>query len=187
LLESYKVRQRSGWLSPMSSKDFELHYKSFEQKYLGYSSTRGYLVQSPFFSKLYEQWLAEFRPGLFGQDHLKHIIELVHSPFFEKCYEESLKISDLNGVTVVQKVFECLAIHRSITEKQIDDLLYSEQKRHEEKLAVKTSPDFFQDQLEFHYAITPSNISRVIDRYTLSDRYMQDELQNFNAVNLSIY
>jgi DNA-binding MarR family transcriptional regulator len=180
LLKSYRVRgRRYFWLNPMGNKEFEFHYKLFEQKYVGYSSTHGYLVQSPFFNKLYEQWLAEYRPALFGQNHLKNIIELTHSPFLEKCYEESLKINDPNGITVFQKVLECLAIRRSITEKQIEEFLNSKQKQIEERLAGKTFkyPDFIQDQIEFHYAITPDNIRRVIDRYTFSESY-KDEFED---------
>jgi DNA-binding MarR family transcriptional regulator len=179
LLKSYRVRRRYYWLKPMSNKEFESHYKMFEQKYLGHSSTHGYLVQSPFFSKLYEQWLAEYRPALFGQNHLKNIIEIIHSPFLEKCYGESLKLNDLNGITVVQKVLECLAVHRSLTEKQIEEFLNSKQKQIEEKVAGKIFkyPHFIQDQIEFHYAITPVNIRRVIDRYTFSKGY-KDEFED---------
>ena len=163
----------------MSIEDFELHYESYKQKYLGYALTHAYVVQSTFFNKLYEQWLAEYRPGLFAQYHLKNIINLVHSPFIEKCYENSLEISDLNGITIVQKVLECLAIHRSITEKQIEEFLNFKQKQIEEKLTGKTFeyPDFIQDQIEFHYAITPANIKRVIDRYTLSESHIRDGLK----------
>ena len=112
-------------------------------------------------------------------NHLNNIINLVHSPFIEKCYEKSLEITDLNGITVVQKVLECLAIHRSITEKQIEEFLNSKQKLIEEKLAGKIFkyPDFIQNQMEFHYDITPANIKRVIDRYTLSESHIQDELK----------
>ena len=161
----------------MSIEDFELHYESYKQKYLGYSSTHAYVKQSSFFNKVYEQWLAECRPGLFSQYHLKNIIDLVHSPFIEKCYEESLKINDY-AITIIQKVLECLAIHRSITEKQIEEYLNSNQKYNEEKLVGKISkyPDFFQGHIEFHYAITPANIKKVIDRYTLSES-IQDELK----------
>ena len=161
----------------MSIEDFELHYESYKQKYLGYSSTHAYVKQSSFFNKVYEQWLAECRPGLFSQYHLKNIIDLVHSPFIEKCYEESLKINDY-AITIIQKVLECLAIHRSITEKQIEEYLNSNQKYNEEKLGRKISkyPDFYQGQIEFHCAITPANIKKVIDRYTLSES-IQDELK----------
>jgi DNA-binding MarR family transcriptional regulator len=187
LLRSYTLRPQSGWLhdNKMSSEDFELHYKSFEQNYLGYASNHGYLVQSPFFNKLYEQWLAEYHPALFGQSHLKKITRQIHSPFFEECYNESLRISDLNGYTVDQKVLECLAIHRSITEKQIEELLNSKQKLIAEKLAGKTNkaPDFIQNQVKFHYAITPVNVRRVIDKYTLSESYIQDKLQKFEDVD----
>ena len=115
---------------------------------------------------------------------LKNIIKIVHSPFIEKSYEESLEISDLNGITIVQKVLECLAIHRSITEKQIDEFLNSKQRLIEEKLVGKTfmGPHFIQNQTEFHYAITPANIKRVIDRYTLSESHIRDELKQLDDV-----
>ena len=183
LLKSYNLRLQTGWLntSTMSIKDFELHHESYKQKYFGYSSTHAYVIQSSFFNKIYEQWLAEYRPGLFSQYRLKNIIDLAHSPFIEKCYEESLKINDY-AITIVQKVLECLAIHRSITEKQIEEYLNSNQKFIEEKLGRKISkyPDFYQGQIEFHCAITPANIKRVIERYTLSESHMQDELKQYD-------
>jgi DNA-binding MarR family transcriptional regulator len=187
LLKSYNLRQQFGWTNynKMSIKDFGLHYTSYEQNYLGYASIHGYLIQSQFFTKLYEQWLAEYRPALFGQSHLKNITRQVHSSFFEKCYEESLKISDYNGITVGQKVLECLAIHRSITEPQIEELLTSKQKLIEEKLVGKMFryPDFVQNQIGFHYAITPVNTRRVIDNYTLSGSYIQHEVQKFEDID----
>lgn len=102
LLKSHNLRQQSGWLTPMSSEDFEHYYRLFEQNYLGYFSTHGYLVQSPFFNQLYEQWLAEYRPGLFMQNHLNNIIRLVHSPFIEKCYEESLTDPDTEAISTIK-------------------------------------------------------------------------------------
>jgi DNA-binding PadR family transcriptional regulator len=170
LLKSYNLRPQTGWLNTrtMSIEDFELHYELYKQKYLGYASTYAYIVQTLFLNKLYEQWLAEYRPALFAQYHLKNIINVVHSPFIGNCYEKSLEISDLNGITIIQKVLECLAIHRHITEKQIEEFLNLKQKN-EEKPGRKTFryPDFYQDQIEFHYAITPDNIRRVIDKYTI--------------------
>ena len=44
-------------------------------------------------------------------------------------------------------------------------------------------PGFIQHKIEFDCVITPVNIRRVIDRYTLSDGYIQDELQKFEAVD----
>ena len=185
LLKSHNLRQQASWLRAISRKDFEFYCKLYEKTYLGYITSHGYLVQSPFFNKLYEQWLAEYHPGLFEQNHLKNITRLVHSPFFERCYEELNRMRDLNGITVVQKVLECLAIHRSITEKQIEEFLNSKQKIIEEKLAGKIFkyPAFIQDQIDFHYAITPANIRRVTDRYTLSESYIQDELQKFEDID----
>ncbi len=182
LLKSYTLRQKFGWLNynKMRSEDFESHYKSYEQNYLGYTSIHGYLVQSPFFGKLYEQWLVEHRPGHIERTHLKNITRQIQSRFFEKCYEESFEINDLNGITVVQKVLECLAIHRSITKKQIEDFLNSMQKGKTVKY-----PDFIQDiqdKFKFHCDITPDSIKRVIDRYTLSESYIQDELEKFDDV-----
>ena len=55
----------------------------------------------------------------------------------------------------------------------------SKQRLIEEKLGRKSSmgPNFIQNQTEFHCAITPDNIKRVIDRYTLSGSYIRDELK----------
>jgi len=113
------------------------------------------------------------------------IIRLVHSPFIEKYYEESLKITDFNGINVVQKVLECLAIHRSITEKQIEEFLNSKQRLTEEKLAGTALKyrGFTQPKLEFDYAITPVNIRRVIGSYSLSENYMRDEHQKFEGID----
>jgi DNA-binding MarR family transcriptional regulator len=187
LLKSYDLRQQSGWLNDnsMSIEEFGLQYMSYEQNFLGYGSFHGYLIQSPFFTKLYDQWLAEFRPAQFVQSHLKNITRRVSSPFFEKCYDESLEIGDPNDVTIDQKVLECLAIHRCITEQQIEGLLNSEQKLVEGNLAGKTLkyPDFIQNQIDFHCSVTSVNIRRIIDRYSLSGNYIQNEVQKFGDID----
>ena len=116
----------------MSIEDFELHYESYKQKYLGYASTHAYVVQSPFFNKLYEQWLAEYRPGLFAQYHLKNIINLVHSPFIGKCYENSLEISDLNGIHDSSKSLRMSSdsqIHYRKTNRRISKFKTEESKK----------------------------------------------------------
>jgi len=176
VLKSYKVRQQSGWLSPMSDDDFEYHYKLFEQKYLGTTSNHAYLEQSPFFNKLYEQWLAEYRPRLFEQGHLRHITNLIYSPLFEECYNESLKRYDQNVITIVQKVLECLAINRSITERQLFEYLKFKQENINNELAGKTSryPDFIWDKIKDDFEITEGNIKTVINRHTLTESILQE-------------
>lgn len=176
LLKTYKVRQMSGWLSPMNDDDFENHYKLFEQKYLGTGPNRAYLEQSPFFNKLYEQWLAEYRPRLFEQSHLRHITNLIYSPLFEECYDESLKRYDQNGITIVQKVLECLAINRSITERQLIEDLKSKQDDINNELAGKASrcPDFIWDKVKDDYEITEANIKTVINRHALTESFLQE-------------
>ena len=169
ILNSYRIRAQSGALKPMNKTELDSYFEIYKQKYLGYTSTQGHLVQSPFFNKLYEQWLAEHRQSFYEQSQLKRTTSLIDSPFFEKCYEESLEKYDPNGITVVQKVLECLAIHRSITEKQIYECLKSKHEETKEKLAGKIFryPDFVREQIEHDYDITKENISRVIDRYSM--------------------
>jgi DNA-binding MarR family transcriptional regulator len=185
LLRFYNLRLQWGWLSssPMNSKELELYLKSYEQNYLGYALNHGYLLQSPFFNILYEQWLAEYRPGLFEKNQLKNTIRLVHSSFFEKLYDESLK-NGINGIPIAQKVLECLAIHRSVTEKQINEFLNSKQKQIDVSGRTFKYRDFMNTRkLEFDYAITPDNIRRIIDDYTLSESYVRDELQRLEDID----
>ena len=75
----------------MKNDDFKHLYDFFVRNYLHYDPAYGLLIQTPFFNKLYEQWIAEHNPSLFQQNQLKHISYLIDSPFFEKCYEESLR------------------------------------------------------------------------------------------------
>jgi DNA-binding MarR family transcriptional regulator len=173
ILNSHRIRAQSGALKPMNNAELYSYFEIYKQKYLGYTSTQGHLVQSPFFNKLYEQWLAEYRQSYYEQSQLKRISSLVRSPFFEECYEESLEKYDPNGITVVQKVLECLAIHRSITEKQIYEYLKLKHEETKEKLAGKIFryPDFVREQIEHDYDVTNENISRVIDRYSHVERY----------------
>ena len=110
-------------LKPMKNDDFKHLYDLFVRNYLHYDPAYGLLIQTPFFNKLYEQWIAEHNPSLFQQNQLKHISYLIDSPFFEKCYEESLRERGSSGVTIHQKVLECLAIHRSVTKSQIKEYL----------------------------------------------------------------
>ena len=175
ILNTYRIRAQSGALKPMNKTELDSYFEIYKQKYLGYTSTQGHLVQSPFFNKLYEQWLAEYRQSFYEQSQLKRTTSLIDSPFFEKCYEESLEKYDPNGITVVQKVLECLAIHRSITEKQIYECLKSKHEETKEKLAGKIFryPDFVREQIEHDYDVTKENISRVIDRYSHVERYIQ--------------
>jgi hypothetical protein len=57
LLKSYNLKPQTAWLNSniMSIEDFELHYESYKQKYLGYAPSHAYVVQSLLFNKLYEQ------------------------------------------------------------------------------------------------------------------------------------
>jgi DNA-binding MarR family transcriptional regulator len=179
ILGFHSIRARSTKLGPMDNKEFEEYCTLFEYGFLNYASTHGHLVHSPFYNKIYEQWLAENHSNLYERNYLKRITSIIHSPFFEKCYTDSLRKYDIDGITVVQKVLECLAIHRSITERQLIEYLNSKQEDINKMLTGKTFryPEFIWHQIKNDYDITDENIKRVINRYTLTESYLQEELQ----------
>ncbi len=86
----------------------------------------------------------------------------------------------MNGVTIVQKVLECLAIHRSINKTQIIEYLNSKRKEIEGKLIGRTFkyPEFVEERIANDYAITEKNVSNVINQYSLSEKYIQDESED---------
>jgi DNA-binding MarR family transcriptional regulator len=177
ILNFYTIREQSFLLRrnttiPVRIEEFENYFKRFKNECLSYASTQGYLIQSPFFGKLYRQWIVDNKPYFFEEEHLKYITTTIHSPFLENCLDQLFGKNSTNRIPITQKVLECLAIHRSLTEEQICKHISSKQKRIENKLGRSKYPDFVQNS-----AVTKENIAISINLYTLNKNYLQSGFQ----------
>ncbi len=148
----------------ISSEDFDVYYKAFEAKYVGYSQTLDFFFQFDFVDKLLERWIK----------------------------------SNKEPINIVQKVLECIAIHRCITLEQIINYLQMQKTKYEYGILEEHRNRVGNKNAQFSDLITESqrirynendilreNIISVIDGHTLSsDSFDQfSELSERSEIN----